>query len=98
MKMKRFEKKSRLQRSVRRQHTVLLTEDELRPLIHEVNKEPFRTMLIAAAFLGLRGSEVAALKWQDFSEDGANLMVRRSVANQHVSDIKDVRHDTVPVP
>jgi integrase len=96
--MKRFEKKSGLHRPFRRQHTVLFIEDDLQLLIDEVNDEPFRTMLIAAAFLGLRGSEVAALKWRDFSDDGATLTVRRSIVNGRVSQPKEKCHCTLPVP
>lgn len=96
--MKRLEKKFGLQRPFRRQHPVHLTQHELQLLINEVSDEPFRTMLIAAAFLGLRRSEVAALKWQDFSDEWATLTVRRSIGNGHVSEPKDMRHYTLPVP
>jgi integrase len=52
-----------------------LTTAEFRCLLDELTDEPFRTIVIASACLGLRGSEVTVLQWGDFSPDGSTLTV-----------------------
>jgi integrase len=48
--------------------------------------EPPRTVVLVAGLTGLRKSEIAALRWEDFRAD--QLDVRRSVWRGHLSDTK----------
>ena len=50
--------------------------------------EPYRTMILVAACLGLRASEVIGLQWGDFNWEGLTLLVRRSVVRGRVADTK----------
>jgi integrase len=61
----------------------------------EVLPEPSRTVVIVAAFTGLRASEVAALRWEDVEDD--QLQVVRSVWEGHVTDTKTLT-SRAPVP
>ncbi len=51
-----------------------------------VLEEPARTAVLVAGLTGLRKSEIAALRWEDFRDD--ELHVQRSVWRGHVSDTK----------
>ena len=57
--------------------------------------EPARTVVLAAAWTGLRKSELRGLTWADF--DGKELTVRRSVWNSTVSEPK-TRRSRAPIP
>lgn len=57
--------------------------------------EPAKTVVLTAAFSGLRKSELLGLCWQDF--DGAQLTVRRSVWNGTVNEPK-TRRSKAPIP
>ncbi len=57
--------------------------------------EPARTVVLTAAFSGLRKSEIRGLRWADF--DGKELTVRRSVWNKMTSEPK-TRKSRAPVP
>jgi integrase len=57
--------------------------------------EPARTVVLCAAFTGLRKSELRGLAWADF--DGATLTVRRSVWNSVINEPK-TRRSQAPVP
>lgn len=65
-----------------------LTAEEFRRLLLEFPDEPLHAMLITAACLGLRVSEITALQWGDFSPDGSTLTVR-SLKRRH--------YDSLPV-
>jgi integrase len=54
----------------------------------KVLQEPARTVVLVAAFTGLRLSEVRGLRWTDI--EGDLLHVQRSVWRKHVSDTKTV--------
>lgn len=41
-------------------------------------EEPYRTMVIIAMCLGLRVSEILALKWPDFDFEEGTLMITRA--------------------
>ena len=53
------------------------------------SNDPIRTMLIAGSCVGLRGSEMAGLKWGDFTADGLNLNLARGIVRQRVTNLKD---------
>ncbi len=57
--------------------------------------EPARTVVLCAAFTGLRKSELRGLTWENF--DGKELAVRRSVWNGTVSEPK-TRRSRSPIP
>jgi integrase len=50
--------------------------------------EPFRTMVLVAACLGLRVSEIIGLQWGDFDRDSLTVMVQRGVVHGRVGDTK----------
>jgi len=57
--------------------------------------EPARTVVLLAAFTGLRKSEIRGLRWSDF--DGAQLTVNRSRWNKFESEPK-TRRSKAPIP
>lgn len=64
----------RLENSTKREREPrVLTVEEFRRLLEQVEEEPFRTMLVAAMCLGLRCSELLALRWEDFKMGGLRL-------------------------
>jgi integrase len=61
-------------------------------------REPYRTMVLVAGCLGLRVSEILALRWSDFDFPGLTLLVQRSVVHGRVGDVKtEYSRDTVPL-
>lgn len=57
--------------------------------------EPGRTIVIVAAFTGLRKQEIKGLRWEDFKGD--ELHVQRSVFGRHVQETKTLA-SKAPVP
>lgn len=58
---------------------------------HEMLKhlrEPFRTMMQVQLCLGLRVSELLALRWHDVDWMGSKLNVEHGIVNQHLDDVK----------
>jgi integrase len=51
-------------------------------------KEPFRTIALVSVCLGLRVSELLALRWQDVDWLGAKLNIERGIVTQIVDDVK----------
>lgn len=51
-------------------------------------KEPYRTMCIVAACLGLRISEVLGLQWNDFDFDNRHVQIRRAVVRGRIGETK----------
>jgi integrase len=45
-------------------------------------------MMLVAARLGLRVSEILALQWRDFDFSGRTLLIERSVVHGRVGDVK----------
>ncbi len=66
----------------------VLTIDECRSLIEEIQEEPFRTMVILDMATGLRCSELLALQWSDFNWESLTLMVRRAIVDGVVDEVK----------
>lgn len=61
-------------------------------------KEPYRTMIIVAQCLGLRVSEIVALKWSDFDFENSNVLVQRSSVHGRIGDVKtEYSRDVVPL-
>ena len=66
----------------------VLTSEEFRRLLEHMPEEPFRTMVMTAMCLGLRCSELLALKWSDFDWETLTLLVQRAVVAGRVDTVK----------
>jgi len=65
----------------------VLTAVELRLLLEQL-AEPYHTMVLVAACLGLRVSEIIGLQWGDFDWDNMTVMIQRSVVQCQVGETK----------
>lgn len=65
----------------------VLTAEEIRLLLAELS-EPYHTMILVAACLGLRVSEIIGLQWGDFDWDKMTVLVQRSVVQCEVGETK----------
>ena len=65
----------------------VLTAEEIRLLLAELS-EPYHTMVLVAACLGLRVSEIIGLQWGDFDWDKKTVLVQRSVVQCQVGETK----------
>jgi integrase len=65
----------------------ILTVPEIRLLLPELD-EPYRTMVLIAASLGLRASEIMGLQWTDFDWTNRTVLIRRGVVNGRPGDTK----------
>ncbi len=60
--------------------------------------EPYRTMVMVAQCLGLRVSEILALRWSDFDFEKRSVLVQRSVVGGRVDEVKtEYSKDEVPL-
>ena len=75
------------QRGGRRCIPRVLTSSEIRLLLAQL-VEPYHTMVLVAACLGLRASEIMGLQWQDFNWDDLTVFIRRGVVNGRSGDTK----------
>jgi len=75
------------QRGGRRCIPRVLTPGEIRLLLAQL-VEPYHTMVLAAACLGLRASEIMGLQWQDFNWEDLTVFIRRGVVNGRSDDTK----------
>jgi integrase len=77
-----------VRQSGRRQHTPRrLTIEELRRLLAQL-EQPYSTMVILAACLGLRVGEILGLQWGDVDLLNGTLDIRRAVYQYHVGPAK----------
>lgn len=71
----------------------ILTQAEFKLLVIELTTEPFRTMVITAACLGLSCSELIGIRWEDVDwigkVDGPVVHVRTGVVNGRVGGVKN---------
>jgi integrase len=65
----------------------VLTPSEIRLLLSQL-VEPYRAMVLVAACLGLRASEIMGLQWQDFNWGDLTVFIRRGVVNGRSGDTK----------
>jgi len=75
------------QRGGRRCIPRVLTPGEIRLLLAQL-AEPYHTMIVVAACLGLRASEIMGLQWQDFNWEDLTVLIRRGVVNGRSGDTK----------
>jgi len=84
------------QRGGRRSIPRVLSVYDMRLVLGEL-AEPYRTMVLIAACLGLRASEIMGLQWGDLNWEDLTLLARRSVVNSGVSDTK-TEASRLPLP
>jgi integrase len=65
----------------------VLTPGEIRLLLAQL-AEPYHTMVVVAACLGLRASEIVGLQWQDLNWEDLTVLIRRGVVNGRSGDTK----------
>ena len=75
------------QRGGRRSIPRVLSVHDIRLVLGELT-EPYHTMVLITACLGLRASEIIGLQWSDFNWEDLTLLVRRSVVQGRVGDTK----------
>ncbi|HEV3037305.1 MAG TPA: site-specific integrase [Candidatus Angelobacter sp.] len=81
----------------RRKRPRILTVEEFRKLLPLI-PEPYRTMVIVAQCLGLRVSELLALKWEDVDFEARTIIARRSVVHGRVDSVKtEYSEDVLPL-
>jgi integrase len=64
-----------------------LTVDQFQALLKQLH-EPFATLALLCVCLGLRISEVLALRWEDVDWLGSRLSIRRGIVAQQVDECK----------
>ena len=83
--------------SKRRKTPFILTVEQYHAVVEQL-EEPYRQMVQVAMCLGLRVSEVLALKWSDFDFDNLTLEVVRGVVHGRISDVKtEYSEDQLPL-
>jgi len=65
----------------------ILTAQEIKLLLAQLG-EPYHTMVLVAAFLGRRASEIMGLQWSDFDWGKRTVLIRRGVVNGRSGDTK----------
>jgi integrase len=65
----------------------ILTPEEFKALVGQLS-EPYRTMVITVACLGLRVSELLGLQWGDIDFENLTLKIERSVVEGRVNETK----------
>ena len=65
----------------------ILTIQEIKLLLVQLG-EPYRAMVLVAASLGLRASEIMGLQWSDFDWGNRTVLIRRGVVNGRPGDTK----------
>lgn len=65
----------------------VLTAEQIRLVLEQLS-QPYHTMVLIAACLGLRVSEIIGLQWRDFDWENLTVMVQRSVVHGRVGDTK----------
>ncbi len=75
------------QRGGRRGIPRVLTAEQIRLLLEQLS-QPYHTMVLIAACLGLRVSEIMGLQWGDFDWENFSVMVQRSVVHGRFGDTK----------
>jgi integrase len=74
----------------------VITPEEVQAILAELG-EPYRTMVLVAACLGLRISEVMGLQWHDFDWENLTVLVQRSVVQGRVGETK-TEYSRRPLP
>lgn len=84
-------------RTKRRRKPRVLSYDEFWVLLTFI-QQPYRTMVLVAQCLGLRISEVMALRWSDLDFEDFTVRVQRSIVHGRVDDVKtEYSDDDLPL-
>ena len=73
--------------SKRLRKPIVLTPEQFAQVLCKL-QEPYRTMVLVAQSLGLRASELFALKWIDFDFEHSTVMVSRGIVSGRVGAVK----------
>ena len=73
--------------SKRLREPVTLTFEQFPKVLHHI-KEPYKSMCIVAACLGLRSSEILGLQWDDFDWERGQVKIQRSWVDGEVGATK----------
>jgi len=80
-----------------RQKKSIITPEQFQQICERLD-EPFRTMVVIAMCLGLRVSEILALKWSDFDFEEGTLMITRGTVHARIGRVKtDYSEDEMPL-
>jgi integrase len=83
--------------SKRRRRPRLISLDEFERVLCCL-REPFRQMVMLAALLGLRASEIVALRWEDFDFVAGTLRIERGCVAGRIADAKtESSQDLMPL-
>ena len=83
--------------SKRRKKPFILTVKQYKAVVERL-EEPYCQMVQVAMCLGLRVSEVLALKWSDFDFDALSVQVVRGVVHGRISKVKtEYSEDELPL-
>jgi integrase len=81
----------------RKRRKVILTPVQFQQLC-TLLEEPYLTMIIVAMCLGLRVSEILALKWTDFDFEAGTLMITRGTVHGRIGRVKtEYSEDEMPL-
>ncbi len=80
-----------------RRKKMILTPEQFQQICERLD-EPFRTMVVIAMCLGLRVSEILALKWSDFDFEEGTLMITRGTVHARIGRVKtEYSEDEMPL-
>jgi integrase len=83
--------------SKRKKKPELLTQEQVGSLVEELD-EPYATMILVCAGLGLRVSEGLALKWEDFDWQAKTVIIQRAFTHSELKEAKtETSVSTLPV-
>jgi integrase len=77
---------------------IVLTLHQYEKVLENIPSDPYKTMVVVAICLGLRVSEILALKWDDVDFKQLTMRVSRKVVNGRVSRVKtEYSEDDLPL-
>ena len=77
---------------------IVLTIQQYEKILESIPNDPYKTMVVVAICLGLRVSEILALKWVDVDFKQLTMRVSRKVVNGRVSRVKtEYSEDDLPL-
>ena len=80
-----------------RRKKLIITPEQFQQICDGLD-EPFRTMVVIAMCLGLRVSEILALKWSDFDFEEGTLMITRGTVHARIGRVKtEYSEDEMPL-
>jgi integrase len=80
-----------------RRKKLIITPGQFQQICDRLD-EPFRTMVVIAMCLGLRVSEILALKWSDFDFEEGTLMITRGTVHARIGRVKtEYSEDEMPL-